>query len=388
VTNKIQGGEKASRKCPSCHSKNVWKDGKRKTKDGSIQRYVCRDCWRRFSRSSILSMDSNNSGKRQVCEFLTEGSKNLAREGPLESGLAGATNEIEADIKGKVLEFAWQLKRDGLTKDTIDNYVRIFQRLMKNGANLLKPESVKQVIVDQKGWSINTKAMAVRVYGGFLSWLGITWRKPKYKQQKTERWLPREEEIDALISASGKKLATLLTLLKETGMRIGEAKRLEWTDIDFKGKTVTVTKPEKNGKSRTLDISEELIAMLNRLPKDSRKVFKSSRSVVFSNFYMQRKRAAEKLQNPRLSKITFHTLRHWRGTREYEKTLDPIHVRDFLGHSCLKNTEIYIHRLKSGRQEYHVKATKDEKEAIEFAGQGFEYWHTVNGLHIFRKPKY
>jgi len=314
--------------------------------------------------------------------------KNLAKVEPLESGLAGATNEIEADIKGKVLEFVWQLKRDGLKENTIDNYVRILQRLRKNGANLLKPESVKQVIADRKGWRINTKVMAVRVYGGFLSWLGITWRKPKYKQQKTERWLPRDEEIDALIASSGKKVATVLTLLKETGMRIGEALRLEWTDIDFKGKTVTVTKPEKNGTSRTLDISEELIAMLNRLPKDSKKVFKSSRSAMFSNFYTQRKRSAEKLQNPRLLKITFHTLRRWRGTREYERTRDPMHVRDFLGHSCLKNTEIYIHRLNSGRQEYHVKATKDEKEAIELAEQGFKHWHTVNGLHIFRKIKY
>lgn len=128
--------------------------------------------------------------------------------------------------------------------------------------------------------------------------------------------------------------------------------------------------------------------MINRLPKDNKKVFKVSHSTMFSNFYARRKRAAEKLQNPRLLKITFHKFRHWRATREFQKTNNSFHVRDFLGHSCLKNTEIYIHRLKSGRQEYHVKATKDEKEAIELAEQGFEYWHTVNGLHIFRKPKY
>jgi integrase len=43
-----------------------------------------------------------------------------------------------------------------------------------------------------------------------------------------------EKEIDALIIGCGKKVAASLKLLKETGMRIGEAWQLRWTDIDRK----------------------------------------------------------------------------------------------------------------------------------------------------------
>ena len=35
--------------CPKCDSKRTWKDGKRQTKFGVIQRYSCRDCSYRFS---------------------------------------------------------------------------------------------------------------------------------------------------------------------------------------------------------------------------------------------------------------------------------------------------------------------------------------------------
>jgi integrase len=52
--------------------------------------------------------------------------------------------------------------------------------------------------------------------------LGLKWTKPKYKQQIKLPFIPTEQEIDSLIAASDKKLATLLQLLKETGCRVGE----------------------------------------------------------------------------------------------------------------------------------------------------------------------
>ncbi|MGB9914726.1 MAG: IS1/IS1595 family N-terminal zinc-binding domain-containing protein [Candidatus Bathyarchaeales archaeon] len=36
-------------KCPRCGSTRTWKDAKRHTSNGVIQRYYCRDCGRRFS---------------------------------------------------------------------------------------------------------------------------------------------------------------------------------------------------------------------------------------------------------------------------------------------------------------------------------------------------
>lgn len=79
LTRNYDGGEKASRRCPSCRSNRIWKDGIRKIRDGFVQRYVCRDCGYRFSESSALSMQLDNNGGRQVCAVLME-AKNLAIE--------------------------------------------------------------------------------------------------------------------------------------------------------------------------------------------------------------------------------------------------------------------------------------------------------------------
>jgi integrase len=54
-----------------------------------------------------------------------------------------------------------------------------------------------------------------------------------------------EQEIDALIAGSNKKHAVYLQLLKETAMRSGEAKRLQWTDIDKAKRVITLNDPEK-----------------------------------------------------------------------------------------------------------------------------------------------
>jgi site-specific recombinase XerD len=34
--------------------------------------------------------------------------------------------------------------------------------------------------------------------------------------------------------------------------------------------------------------------------------------------------------------------RHWKATLEYHKTKDIFHVKNFLGHNSVRNTEIYM----------------------------------------------
>ena len=41
--------------CPECSSSKTWKDGLRYTRDGEVQRYICRSCGSRFSESTTNS---------------------------------------------------------------------------------------------------------------------------------------------------------------------------------------------------------------------------------------------------------------------------------------------------------------------------------------------
>jgi len=56
-------------------------------------------------------------------------------------------------------------------------------------------------------------------------------------------------------------------------------------------------------------------------------------------FCNTRKSLAEKLQNPRLLKISFHAFRHWKATTlYYHQTKSLPHVKEFLGHAEIDNT--------------------------------------------------
>ena len=144
---------------------------------------------------------------------------------------------------------------------------------------------------------------------GFAKWLGLKWERPKYKPEEKLPFISTEEELDQLIAASGRKTAALLQLLKETGMRISEAKKLKWIDVDFQRGLVRVT-PSKGSRPRILPVSERALALLNNLPRKGEGVFEACGRASESNFYQQRKRIARKLNNLRILKIGLHTFRH------------------------------------------------------------------------------
>jgi hypothetical protein len=86
--------------------------------------------------------------------------------------------------------------------------------------------------------------------------------------------------------------------------------------VDLERVVVSVT-PEKHSNARQLKIRPRLIAMLNGLERKWTYVFripdilKENLLHVFRRYIEQRKKVAEKLQNSRISAITFHTLRYF-----------------------------------------------------------------------------
>jgi len=202
------------------------------------------------------------------------------------------------------------------------------------------------------------------------------------------RFIPTEQEIDQLIAGNGYRIATLLQMLKETGMRIGEAWILQWNDIDIINKTVRVT-PEKGSKPRLIKISTKLFNMLNTLHNDSDpKIFgsrwlKSQRRL----YTKQRTKIANKLKNPRIRRITFHTFRHWKAATEYHKTLDIVHVKRLLGHKNINSTLLYTQLIDTKNDEYIVRIAHTIEEDKQLIESGFEYITDRDGDKIYRKRK-
>jgi integrase len=270
---------------------------------------------------------------------LTEESKNLTEVARQEPAQREGTQQT-ADTKGKIIELLWLLEKDGRKEGTIRNYDKWLSHMLKNDVNLYDPESIKGFLA-KSHLKDSTKALIAAICNVWLTFLKIPWRLPKYSADHEIPFIPMEQELDLLIAACGKKVATFLQILKETGARCGEITKLTWTSIDFQQRVVRIT-AEKGSLPRILPLSTKAIEMLNNLPKDSERIFVFADDMR-SNFYLQRKRIARKLGTQRILQIHFHTFRHWKGTMEYHKTKDPIYVKEILGHKDLKSTQVYIH---------------------------------------------
>ena len=341
---------------------------------------------RSHDRSTVTSVEiplnkpSYNSSNCRVCAEEGE-AKNLARVEP-----RTRIGQREATRDTQLFNYAWELKKQGLKESTIHTYTRYLSTLKRRGAKLLDPESVKDVIARQE-WSDNTRSLAVKAYNKYLEIYGGEWTPPKVKQTRKLPFIPLERELDQLIGGAYRKLAAFLQLLKETGLRSGEAWRLEWIHIDFEAGAVILNRPEKYGKPRALKVSSTLIAMLNSLPRREDHIFPGNLFVFRRTFRRYRKRMAQKLQNPRLNRITFHTFRHWKATMEYHRTKDILHVMKLLGHRDIKTTLIYTQVVNFEGDDYHVKAARTLKEDKELLKAGFEYVTERDGVKIYRKRK-
>jgi integrase len=431
--------------CPKCGSNRLYRDGFRYLAEGSaIQRLLCRSCFYRFSEPQIklniaaqiskgpkpsndlpdnivskfdlspkkaidsLSFPSSENiashkrssvgqrlnslrdcnRTRQVCDFLTEESRNLTEVARQEETSREGTPYI-----GKIIECMLYMKKKGLAESTIRSRTKRLKRLVKLGANLYDTESVKAVIANEK-WCNGMKDNVCDAYGSFVEMLGGTWRKPRYQTVEREVFVPSPKEVDQLIAACSPMMSAFLQLLNETAMRPGEGLHLTWKDFDATTRSVRIT-PEKGSHSGTVKISEKLASMLESLPKTSPNIFckpNTSLEHFSQNYRKQRCRAAYKLKSPRLLQITLKTFRHFRATLEAHRTKDPFHVQAVLRHRNISNTMKYIHLAKvlfKDDEQYISRVATNVKDACILVDAGFEYvtGEYDDGGKIFRKVK-
>jgi integrase len=322
---------------------------------------------------------------------LTEGSKNLAIVDTTQKQQqqTGAITRLdEATIKGKLVEFALWLIKQGYGEEVARNRVFVVRRLANLGANLLDPETVKEVLAKQKAWNGGYKVLIVYAYESFLKMEGLSWKRPHYTQPETFPFIPTEVELDQLISACSRRVGTFLQGLKDTGADPGELAALQWTNINKESRQIQI-RPVKNHYPRVLTVSQQFLDRLERLPKKSERIFNlRSLGVLFTK---QRKRIANKLANPRLLQICFTTFRHWKGTIEYHRTRDILYVKKILGHKNIQNTLKYIdleaYIFKTTDDQFIVKVADNIEEACRLMEVGFEKHDEYDGIHIYRKRR-
>lgn len=382
--------------CPECGSTIFWKDGLKNLKDGTkIQRFLCRKCYYRFSekqpsntlsdkrRISMEPFPDNNWNENMLPQVLNMEKTTMEKH---------QGRDLQQSITGKIIDYLWYLEKKGRAKLTLKQVSNRLKQLTSNGLNLLEPEKVKAFIAKKDDWSNRTKAITVSVYSGFLKFNKITWDPPEYKPERKPYKLPYEQDLEQLISGAGRRLSPFLLVLKETAARKAEAAQLQWTDIDFQRRLISITS-KKGGNPRTLPVSERLIEVLRSLKRKGESVFNATLSSISSNYYQQRLKIAKKTGNPRLREIGLHDFRHWKLTMvAHEFNGNAHYIQYFAGHRDLNTQQIYIHLAeqycgRSASSEFVVELAKNVEEAKKLIAVGFEFVHEYQGIMMYRKRK-
>jgi len=160
-------------------------------------------------------------------------------------------------------------------------------------------------------------------------------KKPRFLQGK---------EIKELLDNSNGLYPVLYTFLK-TGLRKSELINLKWKDIDFKRKYITVESKEdwctKTGNTREIPVGDDLVGILNKLPRASDYIFLNSNGRKYGFHLTERvKRLARGIG---ISDMTVHALRHTFISHLVMNGVDLVSIKELAGHSDIKTTMRYAH---------------------------------------------
>lgn len=156
-----------------------------------------------------------------------------------------------------------------------------------------------------------------------------------------------------------------------TGMRLGELLGLQWGDIDWNSKFITVQRSfrrgrldrTKTGKTRRVDMSDQLYACLKRLyVQRKREAIKQGMSApVESIFQKGGKHISQNsirnvfkriLKKAGLRHIRPHDMRHTFASLLLSNGESPVYVKEQLGHSSINTTvDIYGHLIPSSNRD-------------------------------------
>ena len=207
------------------------------------------------------------------------------------------------------------------------------------------------------------------------------YRTPKLKISKYKLKEPAEnikylkdwKEAQKIIDLASDHIKPIIYTALYTGMRLGNILTLEWSNIDFKNKTINVTvkdRTKQGGKNHSIPMIVQLEEILYNLPRDSNFVFtykgkpiKSIKTAWNNIFYKRGDKESNysltnELRDESLPYKNFHTLRHTAGTWILKKTNNLKVTKEILGHADIKTTLKYAHVLDKEKRSALSKVFK------------------------------
>ena len=161
----------------------------------------------------------------------------------------------------------------------------------------------------------------------------------------------------SLQAAQDHQDAEAVRLSAYSGLRLGELLALRWSDVDWSGSAITVSRSlskgketsTKSGKTRRVPLPDQAAAALARLGQ--RNDFTDADELVICNPVTGRtldgsaltKRYHAAQRSAGIANLRWHDLRHTYGSLLVAGGQDIVTVKDAMGHQDIKMTQRYLH---------------------------------------------
>ncbi len=271
------------------------------------------------------------------------------------------------------------LKYSMLEKDpgTYDHDLRAFNMVDKYGRPLVRLQQMSPEYLEDFGFKCRAKKISERTASDYI-------RRMKTAMHKAEEWklisaqswgtvetVPDGKRVEYFLVEQFRHVVSLCQghwrtaalLMGLGGQRSGEARNLEWSDVDFKNHLIEIRVKEDwrpkgskgvNLKERKVDMLPELETYLQSLPKDTRYVL--GPELIQKHTY---KRYFIRLSNMAGCKVFPHKFRHTFASFMISSGATLDEVGEMLGQSDPRSTKIYAHMMPHAR-----RASMDRMQAM------------------------
>ena len=194
---------------------------------------------------------------------------------------------------------------------------------------------------------------------------------------KKAKYVPSVDDVVRVILASEGEVQDYLWTIALTMGRMSEVNRMEWKDVDFANKTITLYCRKNRGGNfvgRKIPITKTLKDVLTRRLKgnNTQWVFQHtyfSRKVGkwVTGPYASRKRIMGTLcKKAGVKYFRFHPLRHFGASLLLKEGVDRKTIQELLGHANIKTTDIYLHSFEGSDNDAmnHLDSTLNQLEKV------------------------
>lgn len=263
---------------------------------------------------------------------------------------AGEEMVVNANDDHQLIGLWLATKRNGLT---VDQYSRIVRGFLEFTGKRLRSTNLDDMVgytesIGHLRPSTQAQRIAcIKSLFGFAHKVGYTRvnvaatiRAPRAKDTLNERILTEEQVLRVILAATNQRDAALVRMLYRSGGRISEIVTATWADLIEKPKFGQVTLLGKGGKTRTVQLPLDLIALLHQIKGDAApedRIFPISRQRAWTIVKRLAKQAGI------TEKLSPHWFRHAHATHALDHDAPLSLVSATLGHSGLEITGRYIH---------------------------------------------